>query len=291
MRSYDPRADLAPRDIVARGIYDQMRIHDTKHVYLDVTHLTREQVEEEFPHISGKVRQALGLEMSETWVPVVPAQHYACGGIWTNTDGETSLKGLYAIGESACTGVHGANRLASNSLLEGLVFGKRAVTSALMRMENVDPLDLFAAEHSQMSPLRFNTDNGTAAAAAAEEWEGQTDAQVRVPSASLDKPVKKKLKKVKKLMWKYAGILRNDKDLKKGLKKVRKLKGKLTEEMQALEACKGVEHVELINMVQVAELVLEGAISRKHSAGLHCNVDRPEPKENANAETFVDANA
>merc|ERR1712176_600563 len=185
MRSYDPRADLAPRDIVARGIYDQMRIHDTKHVYLDVTHLTREQVEEEFPHISGKVRQTLGLEMSETWVPVVPAQHYACGGIWTNTDGETSLKGLYAIGESACTGVHGANRLASNSLLEGLVFGKRAVTSALMRMENVDPLDLFAAEHSQMSPLRFNTDKGTAAAAAAEEWEGQTDAQVRVPSASL----------------------------------------------------------------------------------------------------------
>merc|ERR1712003_244990 len=159
MKFYDPRADLAPRDIVARGIYDQMRIHGSDHVYLDVTHLCKEQIEEEFPHISGHVKSVLGLNMSEDYVPVVPAQHYSCGGILTNTRGETDVRGLYAIGESACTGVHGANRLASNSLLEGLVFGKRSVLKSLAYMDNVHPLDLLAAEHSQLSLLRFNGDD------------------------------------------------------------------------------------------------------------------------------------
>jgi len=266
MKMYDPRADLAPRDIVARGIYDQMKLHGTKHVYLDATHLSREQVDEEFPHISSHVKTTLGIDMSRDWIPVVPAQHYACGGILTNTRGETNVKGLYAIGEAACTGVHGANRLASNSLLEGLVFGKRAVGSARTHMDTVDTWDLSAAEHCQPSPLKF------------------TSSVVEAHERSLMQ-VEERYAKVQTLMWKYAGILRSDKGLHKGLEKVRKLKAQLEEDMLVSPSgdsfgggCTSMKHVELINMVHVAELILQGAIERETSAGLHCNVDRPEPK-------------
>merc|ERR1712003_287886 len=287
MKFYDPRADLAPRDIVARGIYDQMRIHGSDHVYLDVTHLTREQVEEEFPHISGKVRQALGLEMSETWVPVVPAQHYACGGIWTNTDGETSLKGLYAIGESACTGVHGANRLASNSLLDGLVFGKRAVASALRHMQTVESTDLYAVEHfpfhqmnSSLGLFPTTTKNIKTSSSSS-----SSSSSLQHQQALVDERTMKRLAKVKKLMWKYAGIRRSDKDLQTGLRKLRELKMQLQQEKEwevetSTSSTRPIEarQVELWNMVDVAELVFHGAIKRKASAGLHWNVDRPEEK-------------
>eukprot|EP00205_Picochlorum_sp_RCC944_P000821 CAMPEP_0182608124 /NCGR_PEP_ID=MMETSP1330-20130603/2639_1 /TAXON_ID=464278 /ORGANISM="Picochlorum sp., Strain RCC944" /LENGTH=750 /DNA_ID=CAMNT_0024826839 /DNA_START=71 /DNA_END=2319 /DNA_ORIENTATION=- len=280
MSQYDARADLAPRDIVARAIYDQMRLHETSHVFLDATHLSEEEVNEEFPHISSHVSKVLGIEMSESWIPVVPAQHYVCGGVLTNTSGETNVKGLYAIGEAACTGVHGANRLASNSLLEGLVFGKRSVLKSLAYMDNVHPLDLLAAEHSQLSLLRFNGDD--------DDIDGMTIVGVAGDVDGDDgQQVTEYMKSIQNLMWKYAGILRNDKGLKKGLKKVRQLRSELQEQVEKSESCKCVKHAELMNMVDVAELVLIGARKREASAGLHFNVDRPE----RNASDAEDANA
>ena len=164
--------------------------------------------------------------MSESWIPVVPAQHYVCGGVLTNTSGETNVKGLYAIGEAACTGVHGANRLASNSLLEGLVFGKRSVLKSLAYMDNVHPLDLLAAEHSQLSLLRFNGDDddidGMTIVGVAGDGDGDGDDGQQVTEY---------MKAIQNLMWKYAGILRNDKGLKKGLKKVRQLRSELQEQI------------------------------------------------------------
>jgi len=313
MKNYDQRADLAPRDIVARGIYDQMRIHNTDHVYLDVTHLSKEQVEEEFPHISSHVKAVLGISMSESYVPVVPAQHYSCGGILTNTRGETDVKGLYAIGESACTGVHGANRLASNSLLEGLVFGKRAVASALAHMQTVEyPTDLF--DPTTVKQTHSNHYGGSAesnasfeAAAAGGDATCRRDKKVTATPTSKHqqalaekKATMNRLARVKSLMWKYAGIRRSDKDLQTGLRKVRELKLQLQREEEEATARRHNNHsskatslttttrttavvscskVELMNMVDVAELVFIGAIKREASAGLHWNVDRPEEKK------------
>jgi L-aspartate oxidase len=300
MKEYDPRADLAPRDIVARGIYDQMRIHNTEHVYLDVTHLSKEQVEEEFPHISSHVKDVLGISMSESYVPVVPAQHYSCGGILTNTRGETDVKGLYAIGESACTGVHGANRLASNSLLEGLVFGKRAVASALVHMQTVeyptdlvDPTTVKEFHNNHACSAKSNAADGDATFPRDKEVTATlTSTTSKDQQALVEKATMKRLARVKSLMWKYAGIRRSDKDLQTGLRKVRELKVQLQREEEeatarrynnnsskATTAVLSCSNVELVNMVDVAELVFIGAIKREASAGLHWNVDRPEEKK------------
>ncbi|QDZ26070.1 L-aspartate oxidase [Chloropicon primus] len=258
MSKYDVRADLAPRDIVARGIYDQMRLHDTSHVYLDATCLSREEARKEFPNISNHVESTLGIDMSEDWIPVVPAQHYACGGILTSIDGETNVKGLYAIGEAACTGVHGANRLASNSLLEGLVFGKRSVMKSMEYMQSVPQVALSDAEHAKLSSLRFFHD---------------ADISKEGPLCYLDDDATFSLMSaIQEIMWEHAGILRNDNDLSRGLEKVKVFKSCL----EGFKGCSSMQHAQLINMATVAQLVLEGAVRRKRSAGLHHNVDRPE---------------
>ena len=129
MYDYDDRLELAPRDVVSRAIEAEMRKHDTWCVYLDVTHLPSTQLVEEFPTIWERL-ESIGIQMDREWIPVAPAQHYSCGGVKTNLQGQTSIPGLYAGGEVACTGVHGANRLASNSLLEAMVFSRAAANSA-----------------------------------------------------------------------------------------------------------------------------------------------------------------
>ncbi len=129
MYDYDARLELAPRDVVARSIEEEMKKHQTWCVYLDITHGQSEEIHHEFPTIWERLR-TIGLEMEKDWIPVVPAQHYSCGGVSTNLHGRTSVPGLYAAGEVACTGVHGANRLASNSLLEALVFASSAAADA-----------------------------------------------------------------------------------------------------------------------------------------------------------------
>lgn len=139
MYDYDERLELAPRDIVARAIEAEMKKRSTWCVYLDVTHLPQDRLELEFPTIYERLR-TIQLEIEKDWIPVVPAQHYSCGGVTTDLNGRTSMPGLYASGEVACTGVHGANRLASNSLLEALVFSQSAAEQSIA--EPPSPIDV-----------------------------------------------------------------------------------------------------------------------------------------------------
>mmetsp|Transcript_3674 Transcript_3674/g.9226 ORF Transcript_3674/g.9226 Transcript_3674/m.9226 type:complete len:705 (-) Transcript_3674:924-3038(-) len=272
MKSYDSRAELAPRDIVARGIFEEMQKTNEKCVYLDATNMAASGSEgnvwEQFPLISSECKARLGLDISRDLCPVVPAQHYTCGGVQTDINGEASnVSGLFAIGEVAHTGVHGANRLASNSLLEGLVFGKRAakagVSRALRQKENpFHKSTLEMASQIPPSPLWFNPENGS------------------LPSSSLPSP----LSELRRVMWEHAGIVRSDEGLHLGLKKILLLSDHIRRlcVVEKSEQTRTPFDVELANMVLVAELVLRGAMMRKESRGLHFNVDHPKPTESMN---------
>src|SRR5690606_16673640 len=133
---YDAREDLAPRDIVARAIDNEMKINGTEHVFLDCTHMDTEKFIHHFPNIYEKCR-SIGVEVAHQYIPVAPAAHYSCGGIKTDEWGRTSIRNLYACGECASTGLHGANRLASNSLLEAMVFAHRCYLDAVMRIDTI----------------------------------------------------------------------------------------------------------------------------------------------------------
>jgi L-aspartate oxidase len=137
MAEYDERAELAPRDIVASSIDDYLKKSGDESVYLDVTHIDKKSLSESFPHIM-ETCLTYGVDITKEWIPVVPAAHYLCGGVLTDRDGRTSIHGLFCAGEAACTGLHGANRLASNSLLEAMVFSKRAAEKSVAYAKEQD---------------------------------------------------------------------------------------------------------------------------------------------------------
>lgn len=243
MERYDKRKDLAPRDIVARAIDSEMKRTGTEHVWLDCRHFNKEKFIEHFPNIYEKC-MSIGIDISKSMIPVSPAAHYSCGGIKTDEWGRSSIKNLYACGECASTGLHGANRLASNSLLEAMVFAHRCFLDVKEKIES----------------LEFRTD--------IPDWNAEGTAEPKEMIL-----ITQSLKELQLLMSDYVGIVRNDVRLQRALRRL----DLLWEETEQLYQGSSVSThlLELRNMITVGYLIVKGAAFRKESRGLHYNTDYP----------------
>ncbi len=244
MDAYDSRAELAPRDVVARAIDAEMKTSGSSHLWLDISHQPREYLKERFPSIF-QACLSQGLDISKDWIPVVPAAHYMCGGVVTNLNAETVLPGLYACGEVACTGLHGANRLASNSLLEALV----------MAHNGADAIQGYLAKGLQTP----------------ENMPGWIDGEMSDPDERV--VLTHNWEELRKAMWDYVGIVRTTKRLERALKRIENLSAEINEYYWNFK----VEplFLELRNMVLVGELIVRCALERKESRGLHYTLDFP----------------
>jgi L-aspartate oxidase len=243
MESAHPLKELAPRDIVARAIDAEMKKSGSRCVFVDISHRPSDFVISRFPTIHEKCL-SLGLDITREPIPVVPSAHYQCGGVRTDLHGETSLRGLFAIGEVAATGLHGANRLASNSLLEGVVFAHRCAEKAF---------------RNRPSRLEFSLP----------EWRpGQvTDVDELVV-------IYHNWDEIRRLMWDYVGIVRTDKRLQRAATRLRNLQAEIQEFYWNFKVSRDL--LELRNLAAVAALVVDCALSRRESRGLHYTLDYPE---------------
>lgn len=243
MHKYDPRLSLAPRDIVARAIDTEMKLHGHDHVYLDVTHKDPEETKHHFPNIYAKCL-SLGIDITKDYIPVAPAAHYLCGGIKVDLNGESSIKRLYAVGECSCTGLHGGNRLASNSLIEAVVYAEAASKHAV---EN--------APHYE-----FRDD--------VPDW---NDDGTRHPEEMV--LITQSIKEVNQIMSTYVGIVRSNLRLDRAWNRL----DILYEETEKLFKCSKAsrEICELRNIINVGYLIMRQAKERKESRGLHYTLDYP----------------
>lgn len=243
MPEFDSRAELAPRDIVARAIDFEMKRLGADCVYLDISHKPSEFIIKHFPTIYKRCLN-LGIDITTTPIPVVPAAHYSCGGVMSDLRGQTDISGLYAVGEVAYTGLHGANRLASNSLLECLVFARAAADDIKEQMQNIPMPESFPQwDESQVS-------NSDEEVVIAHNWH-----------------------ELRLFMWDYVGIVRSDKRLERALRRCIMLQQEIQEYYSNFKVSNNL--LELRNLVQVAELIIRCAMDRKESRGLHSTIDHP----------------
>lgn len=240
MENYHEMGCLAPRDIVARAIDAELKKSGDECVYLDITHLDPERVKTRFPNIYEKCL-SVGIDITKDWIPIVPAAHYSCGGVLTDINARTSIDRLYACGEVACTGVHGANRLASNSLLEALVFAHRGAADAQRLLADWPCADLpDYSKNRHIKPVS--------------------------PDAVSDLA-----DKIRRVMWKHVGIVRTNERLLKAQAEI----AEIADQVEGLYATGRLraDLLELRNLATVAGLIIESALSRKESRGLHYNLD------------------
>ncbi len=257
MEKYHPLKDLAPRDIVARAIDSEMKKYGLKYVYLDITHLSADFIKERFPQIyQGCLKK--GIDITNDYIPVVPSAHYMCGGVLTDKYGESSLKNLYAIGETACTGLHGANRLASNSLLEAIVFAHNAFLKT-------------STNFSLVKDIRIDL---------VSEWKyyGTIDPEEMVV-------IYHNWDEIKRLMWNYVGIVRTDKRLERAKRRVDILKDEIREYYHNFRLISPL--IELRNLTTLADLIISSALLRKESRGLNYNLDYPYVDEQYRKDTVI----
>jgi len=244
IQRFDARAELAPRDIVARAIDHEMKKRGIDCVYLDISHQPMQFILEHFPTIYKKCLK-YGIDITKQAIPVVPSAHYTCGGVLTDSYARTDIANLYAIGEVASTGLHGANRMASNSLLECLVFADRASTDILQRLSSIPkPKAIPEWDESQVTDSNDEV-------VVAHNWD-----------------------ELRRFMWDYVGIVRSDKRLHRALSRVELLKSEIAEYYGNFRVTSDL--LELRNLAIVAELIIRCALLRKESRGLHYTVDYPE---------------
>ncbi|MEN9321842.1 MAG: hypothetical protein RL039_1655 [Pseudomonadota bacterium] len=242
MPQHDAREELAPRDIVARAIDFEMKKHGLDCVHLDISHQSPQFLQEHFPNILARCAE-LGIDITQEPIPVVPAAHYTCGGVLTDLGGRTDIANLYAIGETACTGLHGANRLASNSLLECMVFARAA------------------AKHIQATPLADRP--------ALPMWDDS-----RVTDADEAVVISHNWDELRRFMWDYVGIVRTNKRLERAAHRIALLQSEIQEFYANFHVTRDL--LELRNLVQVAELIVRSAQMRHESRGLHFSRDWPD---------------
>lgn len=249
MPAFDARGELAPRDIVARAIDHEMKRLGVDCMYLDISHKPAEFVRQHFPTIYEKLL-GLGIDLTRDPVPVVPAAHYTCGGVMVDDHGRTDVDGLYAIGEVSYTGLHGANRMASNSLLECLVYGWSAAEDIVKRMPY--------ARHAHTLPA----------------WD---ESRVENPDELV--VIQHNWHELRLFMWDYVGIVRTSKRLERALRRITMLQQEIDEYYAHFRVSNNL--LELRNLVQVAELIVRCAMMRKESRGLHYTLDYPEQLEHS----------
>jgi L-aspartate oxidase len=245
MAAHDERLELAPRDVVARAIDFEMKKRGLDCVYLDISHQSPEFLQTHFPTILARCLE-FGIDITHQPIPVVPAAHYTCGGVQTDLHGRTDLAGLYAVGETACTGLHGANRLASNSLLECMVFAQAAVNAIVQAATSTPPVTTAAL------PL----------------WDGS-----RVTDADECVVISHNWDELRRFMWDYVGIVRTNKRLERAAHRIALLQAEITEFYTHFRVSRDL--LELRNLVQVADVIVQSARQRQESRGLHFSRDYP----------------
>lgn len=254
MKNYDARESLAPRDIVARAIDSEMKKSGDDYMYLDITHVPKNELMQHFPNIYAKCL-SIGIDMSKDMIPVVPAAHYMCGGIMVNADGESNIKNLYACGECASTGLHGANRLASNSLLEALVFAHRSYLSASEKINNI---------HYNDNIPDWN-ENG-------------------ISLSNEDILVTHNIREMQRIMSDYVGIVRSDFRLERAMRRLQLIYNETEDFYKKTKL--SVKLCELRNLIQVSYIVIKSAMMRKESRGLHYTTDYTEKDNNLQETIF-----
>ena len=255
MRRYHPAAELAPRDVVARAIDHEMKRLGHDCVFLDLTHKSRAFIEQHFPTINRRCLE-LGMDMATAPLPVVPAAHYTCGGVVIDQNGQTDIAGLYAIGEVSCSGLHGANRMASNSLLECVVYARAACRAILQGLAASRPPGALPA------------------------WD-----ESRVTDSDEEVVVSHNWDEIRRFMWDYVGIARTNKRLQRARRRIKLLQAEISEYYGHFKISKDL--IELRNLAVVAELIIESALRRKESRGLHYTTDYPAANADKTAENTI----